>query len=572
MQFEITNDNSPYLDSRGKIVLNACPGSGKTTSVAYKLKILMDECKNEHGDYAGIACLSFTNVAKDEIFQAFEKINGCHISYPHLVSTIDSFINHYITLPYYYLLEKNITRPQILDKVSFLDDMNLGNHKNNLQKPLKYSYPPSQLKIEIDNTYTWNGHKPNPKIVSEAIFKKYAKEYKRWQFDNGYLNNDDSTFLAAFLLEKYPSIAKSLIERFPYFIIDEAQDTSEIQYKIFDSLISAGLKNIEFVGDPYQSLYEFREARPDLFMARFNNKSVWQQVRLNHCRRSSQQIINVYSLFRDTESEAIRSICKHTTDHKIHVIRFSEDDPISLITKYETLIDNNYLNQILVRGGTHLEVFGAKAISEEPWKNNIAITILRAQNYFLQGNSKISIDILRMCLAQILLPSGNYREQRAKEKEIRNDSDINILLFDFIKKMPDQNDTLKNWTMLMTEHIKNTFGIETDLQLKQKGKQFYNKNLLHFLYPQAKIPYPISTIHKAKGMTFDSVLLVLSKNSSGEQISLTDFKNIGVLPTEKQRMLYVALSRPKYLACLGVPDSWSQQRISEILGNDIIFA
>ncbi|MCS4302418.1 ATP-dependent helicase [Chryseobacterium sp. BIGb0232] len=571
MQFEITNDNSPYLDSRGKIVLNACPGSGKTTSVAYKLKILMDECKTEHGDYAGIACLSFTNVAKDEIFQAFAKINGSHIRYPHLVSTIDSFINHYITLPYYYLLEKNIKRPQILDKVSFLDDMNLGNHKNNQQKPLKYSYPPSQLKIEIDNTYTWNGHKPNPKIVSETIFKKYAKEYKRWQFDNGYLNNDDSTFLAAFLLEKYPSIAKSLIERFPYFIIDEAQDTSEIQYKIFDLLISAGLKNIEFVGDPYQSLYEFREARPDLFIARFNNKSVWQQFRLNHCRRSSQQIINVYSLFRETESEPIRSICNHTTDHKIHVIRFSEDDPISLITKYETLIDNNYLNQILVRGGTHLEVFGAKATSEEPWKNNIAITILRAQNYFLQGNSKISIDILRMCLAQILLPTGNYREQRAKEKEIKNDSDINILLFDFIKKMPDQNDTLKNWTMLMTEHIKNTFGIETDLQLKQKGKQFYNKNLLDFLYPQAKIPHPISTIHKAKGMTFDSVLLVLSKNSSGEQISLTDFKNIGVLPTEKQRMLYVALSRPKYLACIGVPDSWNKQQIKEILGDDIIF-
>lgn len=149
--------------------------------------------------------------------------------------------------------------------------MNLGYFANKRRQPLKVSYAPSKIRIELDGSYSWDGYKPNPAIVDPSVFDRYAKKYKDWQLNNGFLTNDDSTYIALKLLENYPEIARSLTQRFPYIIVDEAQDTSEMQYKIFDLLIASGLSNIEFVGDPYQSLYEFREARPDLFVQRYND-------------------------------------------------------------------------------------------------------------------------------------------------------------------------------------------------------------------------------------------------------------------------------------------------------------
>ncbi len=571
MNFEITPDNKPYLDARGKVILNACPGSGKTTAVSYKLTTLTTECENEFGRYAGIACLSFTNVAKDEIANTYEKIKVSRLHYPHIVSTIDSFVNQYITLPFYHLLGKSTIRPSILNTVAFLDDMYWGNFRNKRNQLLKVSYPPSKIKIEIDGSHSFDGHKPNPTIVNSEVFRKYAKSIKKWQVENGYLNNDDATFIAAYLLETYPSIGRSLVQRFPYIIVDEAQDTSEIQYKIFDLLIDAGLSNIEFVGDPYQSLYEFREARPDLFIQRFNDTSEWQATRLTHCRRSSQSIISMYSIFRSVGEEPIISACNHETNNEVHVIRYNENDFSSLTTKYQGLVDENSLNYILVRGGTHLERFGVKPVSEEPWKNSLAKTLLNAQRHFSMGNSKTCIDELRMFLAEITLPAANFKDKKNEEQKLKEDIDLNIKLFEFVKNMPDINDTLENWTTIMTTYIKNNLGFSVDLQLKQKGAKFYSQNLKDLLFPKVEMIFPISTIHKVKGMTFDSVLVVLSKKSSGEQISLSDFIKPTGLPNEKQRMLYVALSRPKSLCCLAIPQDFSEEQIQVQLGANIRF-
>ena len=38
---ELNKQRQDYVDARGKVVLNACPGSGKTTTIAYKLHILI---------------------------------------------------------------------------------------------------------------------------------------------------------------------------------------------------------------------------------------------------------------------------------------------------------------------------------------------------------------------------------------------------------------------------------------------------------------------------------------------------------------------------------------------------
>ena len=61
--------------------------------------------------------------------------------------------------------------------------------------------------------------------------------------------------IAMKILDCYPMVAKAIIHRFPFFIIDETQDTSEIQMKIIDLLINNGLENIMLLGDPDQAIF-----------------------------------------------------------------------------------------------------------------------------------------------------------------------------------------------------------------------------------------------------------------------------------------------------------------------------
>jgi len=572
MIFEITDDNRPYLETRGRIVLNACPGSGKTSAIAFKLTALSKECLETYGAYAGIACLSFTNVAKDEIAHKFEKISGGRLAYPHITSTLDSFINQYITLPYYYLFNKSTKRPTVMNNVGFLDDMSLGWFQSKRGKmPVKFFYPPSKLKIEMDGTFTWNGYLPDPANVDTKIFENYAKKFKDWQHENGYLNNDDSTYYALKLLETYPEIATSLVRRFPYIIVDEAQDTSEIQYKIIDILIAAGLANVELVGDPYQSLYEFREAEPAMFLARFNDAKNWQQTRFNFCRRSSQRIVDAYSVFRNAKEDAITAVGSHATDHNLKVLRYDSANLPNLLERYETLVDPKNDNYILVRGAKHLEMFGVKTSSENPWKNRLARLLIESQISFQNGNSKLGVDLVREFLAEINTAGADYRAKNDEVKRLKEDTDLNISLFEFLNGMPSIDASLTDWTTTTTAYIKTAFGKDVDLQLKQKGKVYNSQIVRELLYPPMTLPYPVSTIHKVKGMTFSSVLVVLSEDSKGGNFSLKNFSKPADLPDEKQRMLYVALSRPETLACIAVPNVFTEDQIRSHLGIDLEF-
>ena len=88
MEYKINEERKEYLKARRYNILLACPGSGKTTSVAYKLKTITNEINNIYGKGIGVLCLSFTNTASNQILSTYRIIHGESLKYPHLVSTI----------------------------------------------------------------------------------------------------------------------------------------------------------------------------------------------------------------------------------------------------------------------------------------------------------------------------------------------------------------------------------------------------------------------------------------------------------------------------------------------------
>jgi DNA helicase II / ATP-dependent DNA helicase PcrA len=587
MPFEESQAIQDYISASGRIFLNACPGSGKTTTVAYKLFHLVTNWEKNYSGYCGIACLSFTNIAKEEISQKYVEFSKAPLRFPHLVATIDSFINHYITLPFFYLFGSKVERPKIVEDSSFINEAwehhgQRWEFRNKKKQPIDVSYRPSDIQVEPDGTFTWKGHKPNLEIVEEKTFLEYCKAIKSWQIrEKGLLTMSDSAFIASYLLRKHPRIAGWLAERFPIIIVDESQDTSETQFAILEAIADAGLTSLEMIGDPYQCLYEWRDAQPGLLVEKTYNDPKWMVLPLNDNRRSQARITRCFSRLRAEHEPPIRSVVHLDVDNPILIVRYAEDHESEALDKYLSRCGKFQHNQVVVRGRTLrnklLGGFDPENILSL-WHSPIPLKIIEASRSFRALETKRAINLVRSVVPLVVEPDSDYSKRRELEEQFRNDDELNGTLFYLVRHLPQFNTTVKEWTDSTAKFLSDTlaarFSIPKALEFELKGGKYahYHSKTIGDLYgDRAPAKVPVSTIHQVKGMTFDTLLLILSANSKGGNISIHDIKRAEGFPSEKQRMIYVAMSRPKYLLSIGVPNTTPEALIYEALGNDVEF-
>ena len=79
------------------------------------------------------------------------------------------------------------------------------------------------------------------------------------------MDYDDQLVYAYRILRKYPAILQTVQNVYRYICVDEAQDTSRIQYEIIN-LLAQKHGNLFMVGDEDQSIYGFRAAYPDALL------------------------------------------------------------------------------------------------------------------------------------------------------------------------------------------------------------------------------------------------------------------------------------------------------------------
>ncbi|GAB1452405.1 hypothetical protein MASR2M47_24610 [Draconibacterium sp.] len=137
---------------------------------------------------------------------------------------------------------------------------------------------------------------------------------------------------------------------------------------------------------------------------------------------------------------------------------------------------------------------------------------------------------------------------------------------------------LENGYSQTQQYLKTELGLdyEPDFKIRKKNTAGFDKTTLdnpvnrYFRKAITHNNIPVTTIHQVKGMTFDSVFLILSADSRGQNISLKDFVLKEAMPTEKQRLIYVAISRPRQLLCIGVPDTTPEDDLFNQFSKQII--
>ncbi|MBQ4818893.1 UvrD-helicase domain-containing protein [Aquimarina sp. MMG016] len=307
------NGNGSFQDEKGEryafiscldksIDVEACPGSGKTTSLLAKLYLLSERMPFENGK--GICVLTHTNVAIEEIRKKLGNKADRLFQYPNFFGTIQSFVDKYLAIPYY--VGKNKLRPRTIDSeiatkrlfttyhVNHVSRQNLNRAKILLHQPngiasnltLKRTEEGVVIvkgcggdKIEVKIPKNQNWEENSETQVYEAL-----QALKIDILSNGYLSFDDAYFYANEYLMNYPRIKQTISSRFSHVFIDEMQDTyahqDEIIKEIFDKHIV-----IQRIGDPNQAILNDS-----------NSESAWEdseRLKITGSRRFSQPIAKV---------------------------------------------------------------------------------------------------------------------------------------------------------------------------------------------------------------------------------------------------------------------------------------
>ena len=119
------------------------------------------------------------------------------------------------------------------------------------------------------------------------IYREYVKRLK----DANALDFDDIILHTVTLLQNHEDVRSYYQNKFRYVLIDEYQDTNNLQY-LLASLLAGGRKNICVVGDDDQSIYRFRGANIEnilSFESEYKNARI---IRLEQNYRSTQNILD----------------------------------------------------------------------------------------------------------------------------------------------------------------------------------------------------------------------------------------------------------------------------------------
>lgn len=581
----MTPQRQAYLDARGYTILTACPGSGKTTSIVKKLLAVYRFCEENYGRHTGFACLSFTNKACAELKQKYREMHDERLTFPNEVLTIDSFIMQYVVLPFWYLCDLCKKKPVVVNEEDILERL----YYNNVQisgkwqqypvmslRPyarIMYSKKPSLVSID-KNVFKWN-HKP----VTNANEIAYCNVAFSYRLEKGYITSTDALWIACYILDHYPDVANALVMRFPYVIVDEAQDNSELHFEFFKLLKRAGLQNLEFVGDICQSIYGFNNARPELLQAMMAEEG-WNVLPMSECRRSNQRIIDLYSKLKSIDVPAITSHGVEDKGIPIIVYKYDEGNVREIIRDFDKVCADNGLSSkiILARGISKCKkLAGVKDVDFHYWKTDqpLPYLIIDAVFAYVSGEINFAFRKIRLVLSE-LLSENNPEKKRDFIHKIEHDIDWNAKIFGFLKIVPPFSLSFKEWGEQTCSLLETYWGLEekpvfvpyqrqTGYKMKDMAdvpvERFHQSNDKGSEYHKS-----IDTIHAVKGATLDAVLLFLSSDSRGQGISLNDFPRRAIRTmTESQRMIYVACSRATQFLALAVPGATTDAEISRAL-------
>ncbi|ANY74621.1 hypothetical protein BBD41_19765 [Paenibacillus ihbetae] len=579
------------INSTHSTNIMACPGSGKTTVLIAKIALLLDKIKKE-GSRKGICVITHTNVAVEEIVSSLEKLGISNIMYPHFVGTIHEFFNTFFSMKAYGFYTKK-------DAFYLLDNEEYKKYFERFfeyNKPGYWTYPTPVNAVDKTDIHIDENNQLH--IISKREGKDYSAPVLNTiqdMFCKGFIRHSDTVALANWYIRNHKAaIQKAFQNRFQYFFIDEAQDTSIEQYENLSMLIENNNETIvQWFGDSYQALYSLYGKddawKPDLE----------ESLQINFSNRFGE---NIARILRTTcIEEYSRLEANNTISSAVpHFFIYNDENKEQLLSVYSRIVSD----------------FKAASLETVQIKGKIAAVCHHHDS--LEGysktyqRSKISKPLLsemQACLHEChqslvyALRKNDRREENGRSEYLKNISqflrdkypsnyiEIKALWARWIKAISEETDESMilvdlevKYRELITTTLNKDNNDDIDVtkihDLRPRLVKILQKNTRTEPTETATNTIPVglavelNTIHGVKGEThFATLLLESVRDGVSDMQKIISFLTGTYQPElveeslvkDSLKLAYVALSRPRYFVGVAMhEENLSIQNIQDI--------
>ncbi|NLC72805.1 MAG: UvrD-helicase domain-containing protein [Ruminococcaceae bacterium] len=431
------------------------------------------------------------------------------------------------------------------------------------------------------------------------IYEIYADRL----FKAGAMDFEDLLYNTIRLFKEHPDVLSLYQKQFLYVLIDEYQDTNNLQYMLA-SMLAEGHGNICVVGDDDQSIYKFRGATIENILNFENQFKGCKTIRLEQNYRSSGHVLAaanaVISNNRGRKGKTLWTTAEEG-EKLLHYVAQNEDDEAQFVANkilenyedggkfsdnailYRMNAQSNRLEFAMKRNGIPYKVYGGtKFYDRAEIKDVLAylsvilspaddLRVLRIINKPARGIGKTAVErCVEVAAAEgkplfeVLKNSYTYDELRKFSSKIIPFTDMIIELIELSATLPldrlfeellDKSGYARS--LLETNTVENKSRYENVNELLTNIQSYMTNSeepsLFGFLdevalytdldsYDESSDCAVMMTMHSAKGLEYDNVFVV-----GVEESIFPGLASIGDTAEmeEERRLCYVAITRAK---------------------------
>jgi len=576
----------------GAMLILAGAGSGKTKTLTARLAYLVGEVGI---DPANTLTLTFTNKAAAEMRERALKLMPTKVSYPPLLCTFHKFG--------LLFLKFHIEKLGRQNSFVIIDSDDKKRLLRSIAKELKIDLNISFIASEISK---YKNSLLTPEIVIQKAeltdYKQIAKIYEKYQAnieENNLVDFDDLLMLTYKILDENEALRKETSNRYKYIMVDEYQDTNELQYRLLEHLCSEH-ENLCVVGDDDQSIYGWRGANIRNILEFAENFEKTKTVKLETNYRSTEPILKAANTLIEHNSTRLgKKLTSHkgagedvkllhsldesmeakAIAHQIHKLIDKGVDPDEIAVLYRINALSRSLEEGFTKEGLGFKLIGGMRFYERAEIKDVIsyfrvlanphddFSLIRIINKPKRGIGKASIEKLQKAAFDAQLSLYSYIEQSVSGKQPlviskKVATSLTKLVEDIRLLQDEAKNSLGNFITLFEERIKlkdhyasmvdgfdrimnidEFYGYFRDAVMKNTDitlDEFLNDISLQSDQDQIEEDaITIMSIHAAKGLEFEHLFVI------GLEEEFFPLLGEGCNMEEERRLGYVAITRAK---------------------------
>ncbi len=244
----------------GPTLVVAGAGSGKTRAIVYRVAWLVEQGIEP----SFILLLTFTRRAAEEMLRRATDLLDQRVA---RVSGGTFHSTGYMLLRRHGRLLGYASAFSIMDQSDSLDALEHIKANLNPAPAATKGFPKARTIGDVLGKAVNTGRTVRAVLEQQfshmAIFaddiERIGKEYESFKRSNNMMDYDDLLLNSVKLMEEHPDVCKEIAAQWTHVLVDEYQDTNELQARML-VLLAADHGNVMAVGDDCQSIYSFRGA------------------------------------------------------------------------------------------------------------------------------------------------------------------------------------------------------------------------------------------------------------------------------------------------------------------------